>query len=312
MMHGIMFHHFHDGARHIKCQGSLDAQELEEVLDYYQNRYKLIPAREFYEKVLRNELDVDEACLTFDDTLKCQYDIAYPVLRSRGLTAFWFVNTLPLNGGISALEVYHHFRFKMFDNVDEFYETFFQCLQEMQADLRIDYNKAIENFDYNSYKRNATFYTYNDKKFRYVRDIILGEETYDRIMCVMMDKMGYQPKQVVSDLWFSVDDIRQLRSEDHIIGLHSHTHPTRLSALSYSEQLDEFRQNKEALTSYGIPIDTVSYPCNDYNSDTLTVMNKLDIKIGFSASMQTMGRGALEMPRENHTYIMEKVKQLKS
>lgn len=312
MMHGIMFHHFHDGDRHIKCQGSLDAQELEEVLDYYQNRYKLISAREFYEKVLRNKLDADEACVTFDDTLKCQYDIAYPVLRSRGLTAFWFVNTLPLNGGISELEVYHHFRFKMFDDVDTFYETFFQCLQEMQAELQIDYGKAIENFDYDSYKKNATFYTYNDKKFRYVRDIVLGEESYDRVMDAMMEKMGYHAQQFINDLWFSVDDIRQLCSEEHIIGLHSHTHPTRLTALSYSEQLDEFRQNKDILASYGVSADTASYPCNDYNSDTLSVMDKLNIQIGFSANMQTMGKGALEMPRENHAYIVKQMKQLKS
>lgn len=239
MMHGIMFHHFHDENKHIKCQGSLNAQELEELLDFYQNRYKLISAQEFREKVLRNELDCNEACLTFDDTLKCQYDIAYPVLKARGLTAFWFVNTLPLEGGVSALELYHHFRFKMFYNVDEFYETFFECVQELQKDLQIDYKKSIDNFDYNSYKKNATFYTYNDKKFRYIRDVILKGESYDKIMNIMMERKGYDAHKVVNDLWISVDDVKKLYGEDHIIGLHSHSHPTMLSALSYDEQLNE-------------------------------------------------------------------------
>ncbi|MDE5907428.1 MAG: polysaccharide deacetylase family protein [Lachnospiraceae bacterium] len=309
MMHGIMFHHFHDENKHIKCQGSLSAQELDELLDYYQNSYKLISAREFHEKVLGNKLDYNEACLTFDDTLKCQYDIAYPILKARGLTAFWFVNTLPLEGGISVLELYHHFRFKMFHDVDEFYETFFECVQELQKDFQIDYKKSIENFDYNSYKKNSTFYTYNDKKFRYIRDVILKEESYNQIMHIMMERKGYDAHKVVNDLWISVDDVHKLYGEDHIIGLHSHTHPTMLSALSYDEQLNEFRKNKEILASHNISVDTASYPCNDYNNDTLIIMNKLGIEIGFRANMQMLGSNTLEMPRENHTYIVDRMKR---
>lgn len=309
MMHGIMFHHFHDEGRHIRCQGSLNAQELEEMLDYYQNRYKLISAQEFYEKAISNKFDENEACLTFDDTLKCQYDIAYPVLKSRNLTAFWFVNTLPLVGGISVLELYHHFRFKMFSNVDEFYESFFHCVQEMQTELRINYSKSIEDFDADSYKKNSTFYTYNDKKFRYVRDIILRETLYDQVMNVMMEKAGYNARQFLNDLWLSINDIQELYKEDHIIGMHSHSHPTRLSALSYSEQLNEFKQNKDILFSYHIDANTASYPCNDYNTDTLAIMNRLNIKMGFCANMQTVGSNALQIPRQNHTYIMDEIRR---
>lgn len=31
MAHGIMFHHFHDDSRHIRCQGSIDAGQLEAI-----------------------------------------------------------------------------------------------------------------------------------------------------------------------------------------------------------------------------------------------------------------------------------------
>ena len=312
MMHGIMFHHFHDENKHIKCQGSLNAQELEKLLDYYQNTYKFISAQEFREKVLRNKLDNNEVCLTFDDTLKCQYDVAYPVLKARGLTAFWFVNTLPLEGEISVLELYHHFRFKMFRNIDEFYENFFQYVRELQKDLKIDYEKEIEKFDYTTYKMNSPFYTYNDKKFRYIRDVILKGESYDQVMHILMERKGYDPRKYINELWISVDEVRKLYSEDHIIGLHSHTHPTMLSALTYNEQLNEFKKNKEILSSYNILVDTASYPCNDYNNDTLLIMNKLDIKMAFLANMRMLGSDPLEMPRENHTYIMKRMKQSNS
>ena len=35
--HGIMFHHFH-GKNHIECQGSLSAEKLEEILEFYKEQ----------------------------------------------------------------------------------------------------------------------------------------------------------------------------------------------------------------------------------------------------------------------------------
>ena len=36
--------------------------------------------------------------VTFDDNLKCQYDIALPILDKYSLKAFWFIYTSPLDG----------------------------------------------------------------------------------------------------------------------------------------------------------------------------------------------------------------------
>ena len=51
----------------------------------------ILPADEWMARATSDRLDENDLCLTFDDALRCQYDVALPVLEKYGLTAFWFV-----------------------------------------------------------------------------------------------------------------------------------------------------------------------------------------------------------------------------
>ena len=79
--HAIMFHHFYDNKKHIYQQGAINENDLLNILDYYNEKYKIIDAREWLEKALKNKLDKEDVCLTFDDGLKCQYDISNNILK---------------------------------------------------------------------------------------------------------------------------------------------------------------------------------------------------------------------------------------
>ena len=123
-----MFHHFHNEL-HIKGQGSIDGDKFYEMLAFYAKKYNLISADEYLDKSQRGGLNENDVCITFDDGLKCQYDVAYPVLESfgaHGITAFFFVCSLPLTGGRESLEIYRHFRFFCFDDINDFYSSFFE------------------------------------------------------------------------------------------------------------------------------------------------------------------------------------------
>ena len=85
MTHGIMFHHFHDFERHIKCDGSIDSDDFEKLLDYYSKSHNIISADDYIKKLKSNTLRDSDVCLTFDDGLLCQYDVALPVLRKKGI-----------------------------------------------------------------------------------------------------------------------------------------------------------------------------------------------------------------------------------
>src|SRR4051812_45501260 len=113
--HGVMFHHFHD-ATHPAGQGSISAGQLRHMIESI-GPARILPAREFLWRAQHKTLRPTDICLTFDDNLRCQYDVALPVLREFGLTAFWFVYTSVLQGNVESLEIYRHFRMTQFVSV---------------------------------------------------------------------------------------------------------------------------------------------------------------------------------------------------
>lgn len=301
--HAIMFHHLHDGKKHIKCQGSISADDLRLMLDYYGREHNIISASDFRDKALNDSLDEKDVCLAFDDGLLCQYEVAYPVLKERGLNAFWFIYTSPQEGKLEKLEVYHHFRFSQFDDIEDYYGAFFSMVDKHLGGVEINSKYAF------SYKSEQKYYTPNDRKYRYIRDKILSAEEYDGILTSMMQEKGYRPAENASVLWIDEGQIRRLKNDGNLIGLHSHTHPTILGEWSREKQRREYQRNQDILSSItGSPIDSAAYPCQSYNADTLAVMHELNIRIGFRADMYTdslLGDPKLELPREDHSNIMK-------
>src|SRR3990167_6501841 len=109
--HGIMFHHFH-GEGHYVGQGSISGREFEDILQFVGLKRILNP-EEWLGRLETGQLKDEDLCLTFDDGLLCQFDVAFPVLEKYGLRAFWFVYSSVFEGKPSSkFEIYRVFRTK--------------------------------------------------------------------------------------------------------------------------------------------------------------------------------------------------------
>jgi len=302
--HGIMFHHFHD-TKHVNGQGAISAQQLEHIIEHYGNR--LLSANEWFSKAKANCLDTTDVCLTFDDALLCQYEIALPVLEQYNLTAFWFVYSSVLGGGIEKLEVYRKFRTVYFSTIDDFYDTFFATLKETEYHDMV--SNALSNYSHDNW-RHFPFYTANDTKFRFIRDTALGADRYNNIMDAIMTQYNIDIIDFSSDLWMKRDHLKTLIDSSHIVGLHSHTHPTQLSMLSAQEQEKEYRHNYAFLhEALGQAPKTVSHPCNSYSDVTISILRDLKIEIGFRANMENHLFSEYEFPREDHANVIRRIEQ---
>jgi peptidoglycan/xylan/chitin deacetylase (PgdA/CDA1 family) len=304
--HGMMFHHFHD-AHHPRGQGSISADQFRAMLHHINPR-QILPAKEFLDRANNNSLRPTDICLTFDDNLRCQYDIAVPVLKEFGLTAFFFVYTSVLQGNVEPLEIYRHFRMTQFACVEDFYKEFQRELA--RSPLSEVIAAALDDFDPKTYLADFSFYTDEDRRFRFLRDEILGPNRYHQIMNAMLAAAGIDPKIIAKDLWMSDDCLRELHNDDHVIGLHSHTHPTRLARFSGDAQHREYAQNftrlKNLLNEFPT---TMSHPCNSYNATTLNILHDLGIRLGFCANMSLSNPGPLELPREDHANILNQLEK---
>jgi peptidoglycan/xylan/chitin deacetylase (PgdA/CDA1 family) len=295
--HGIMFHHF-AGEGHPPVQGALGAEELEALLDA---RRSLLPAREWAARAEAGTLAEDDLCLTFDDSLRSAYDVARPVLERRGLTAFWFVYTSVVDGALDPFELDRQFRNRHFPSVDAFHEAFLDVVargahgEEVRARLR--------SFDPGTYLAEYTFYGEGDRRFRFVRDEVLGPARYRASMDALMAARGVERARLAENLWLDAVCLRRLHAAGHVVGLHSHTHPLRMAALPVAEQEKEYATNHERLRAIlGEAPLSMSHPSNSYSADTLRVLEGLGIRLGFRTDL-VPAASRLEHPRQDQAHL---------
>ncbi len=304
--HAIMFHHFHDEF-HPKGQGSISSSMFEKILTWLKKNYNLISADLYYKKVLENKLRKEDVCLSFDDALLCQYDIALPILEKNNLKAFFFIYSSPILGEPDFLEIFRYFRCIVYKSIDLFYMDFFNLVEANHKEKYVIKKKEFSSLDY---LKEFPFYTKNDKWFRYLRDIFLGKIKYTKLMKSLMKKKKFNYKKITSKLWMADKHLINLNKRGHIIGLHSYSHPTTMRMLPVYKQYEEYLKNKEHLEKVleKNSINSMSHPCGSYNKDTLEILKKLNINVGFrsNTSIQTI-KSALEIPREDHANLIKVV-----
>jgi peptidoglycan/xylan/chitin deacetylase (PgdA/CDA1 family) len=302
MGYGVMFHHFYND-NHCAGQGAISTGQLVALIEYL-GREKILSAREWFDKANRGELTENDICLTFDDALLCQYDIALPVLQDYSISAFWFVYSSVISGGIEMLEVYRKYRTTYFRDVEEFYSRFFTTISG--SDLAGIVETGLVGFEPEKYLSAYPFYSPDDRKFRYTRDRILGADRYHEVMKLMIEKDKINIREFSSDLWMQQKHLQRLHADGHIVGLHSHTHPTVLAELPELAQKAEYETNFQTLYEIiGEAPVTVSHPCNSYNSLTLNILKNMGIRLGFRANMEKHALSELEHPREDHINIIK-------
>lgn len=299
--HGVMFHHFHS-AHHPAGQGSIGGEQLIQVIESI-GPARILCAREFHWRAEHGTLRDADVCLTFDDNLRCQYEVALPVLEQFGLTAFWFVYTSVLQRNVEPLEIYRHFRMTQFSSVDSFYDAFFDALESSEHAAIA--HTLLEEFNPRTYLAGFPFYTERDRRFRFVRDEALGPARYCELMDQMIREAGTDIGEISKSLWMNDAAIRALHGAGHVIGLHSHTHPTRIAHLDEDSQRDEYFDNYAYLHQLLSERPTaMSHPCNSYNATTLSILRELGISLGFRSNMASGMASNLEYPREDHANLV--------
>ena len=307
--HGIMFHHFHDDGIHTKGQGSIDKDDFYKMINFI-GRNNILDADIFFEKFKNNKLKEKEVCLTFDDAIKCQIDVALPILEELKIKSFFFVYTSMFEGKPDNLEIFRYFRMNYFNNVDEFYNSFYQVLDKDLKTFFEDNNDKIK-----ATKIKFSHYSIEDIKFRLVRDIFLTKSHYEETMFLMLKEKQFNYKDFFKKLFFQKDDLIRLDSLGHLVGLHSHNHPTLLEKLNYDEQKNEYEKCLSSISNIldkpKNEIKYMSHPCGSYNKDTFEILKELGIELGFKQimtiepekGMKKINNSFLEIARQDHAEI---------
>ena len=311
--HGILFHHFHDNGIHLKGQGSIDKDDFYKMINFI-GRNNILDADVFFEKLKNNKLKDKEVCITFDDAIKCQIDVALPVLEELKIKSFFFVYTSMFEEKPDNLEVFRYFRMNYFNSVDEFYDNFYKVLDK---DLKTFFENNNDKIKEKKIK--FPFYSIEDIKFRLVRDIFLTKIQYEETMFIMLKEKKLNYKDFFKKLFFQKDDLKKLDTLGHLIGLHSHNHPTLLEKLNYDEQKNEYKKCISLISSIldkpKNEIKSMSHPCGSYNNDTLKILKELGVELGFKQiitpepekGMKKVNNSFLEIARQDQANIYKRM-----
>lgn len=299
--HGIMFHHFHSES-HQPTQGSIDRATLRALIKHIGLEW-ILPAAEFHERALAGTLPQHARCLTFDDGLRCQYDVALPVLRDFKLTAFWFVSTGPLTGEPITHELHRAFRDACYSSRDPFYLDFEETTDSLWPERGL--RGALDAGGTNKYLAEFDFYTPIERRYRYLRDRLLKPDEVNQVVIHMAQRRGAELERFASRRWMTGAMLRELHATGHVIGLHSHSHPTALANLPPEAQRREYAINQSKLRILlGEEPTAVGHPCNSYTPTTLEILRELGVRLGFRANMASTDGSLLELPREDHMNLV--------
>lgn len=299
--HGVTFHHF-SGQGHPLGQGAITSERFEQILNFI-GAHRFLPARAWQAGVEQGSLAPESLCLTFDDNLRCQYDVAVPVLDRLNMTAFFFVSSGALTNEPEMIEIYRYFRTVAFADIDSFYDSFWRQIAQSPYHARV--MQALEGFVPARHLAAYPFYSDGDRTFRYVRDEVLGETLFSEIMDAMIVDHGFDVTEIGQRLWMDAACLRDLHRRGHVIGLHSHDHPTRLDRLPRSQQMAQYQKNQDVLTEIlGEKPTSAAHPCNAYSAETLEILASLGVTLAFRSNMRPVsGAGLLELPRQDKTNI---------
>ena len=105
MSHSIMFHHFH-GTHHPKTQGSINTEQFESIISWLSKGFNILDPQEYKNKIFNNTILKKDICLSFDDALLSQFDIAFPILQKKKIKAFFFIYSTPFLGKTNHMEIF--------------------------------------------------------------------------------------------------------------------------------------------------------------------------------------------------------------
>lgn len=301
----VMFHHFH-GGEHAPSPGSIDAPTLDRLLASIALEKSILNAETFAEKVADGKIDSSDTCLTFDDALKCQFEIAMPVLEARGLTGYFFVYSSAFERGGAELEVFRNFRSQRYDSTDRFLDDLLDVLAEKFRAIRTTLDETFRS----DYLAQYSFYSLSDRRLRFLRDEILRPDEYTSAMRVLMERQGIDPEDSRRRLMMSEDDLRCLCSRGHQVGLHSHSHPTRIDQLGSEVVRSEYERNFAFIEhSTGTKPVSMSHPCGRYSIDSLDALRDLGIIVGFiDTPAPNVESDPLRIPRDDHSDLVRALK----
>lgn len=272
-----------------------------EHLDYLENNYRVLSPEEFIESYNNACFPENSTLLTFDDGLSDHYNIVFPELQKRKLTALFFVSTRPFLE-LKMLQIHKtHHLFGKYGYIwlkKQFEE---RCNPEHTS----VYEEALLS------DKVSSAYPYDNKsiaEFKYLINYLINKDVVDSIISAIFAEF-FDEKECIRKFYLSESNIVQMIEAGMSVGLHGHSH-TPFAQLEYN---DIYRELSLSIQWYkkltGVNPIFISYPFGDLNSVnnlSLSAVTSSGLQYGFLA-VNTDNTNALTLSRLDCVELTNKI-----
>jgi peptidoglycan/xylan/chitin deacetylase (PgdA/CDA1 family) len=209
--------------------------------------------------------------LTFDDGLREQYEIALPVLKSKGIKAMFFVSTM----GIETQKVCNVHKIHLIRSIISDAEFIDYIFRETGVSIK------------ESEKEVATqFYRFDNasaSQLKYLLNVLLDTDQSTFVVSHMFEQLFNEVK-IHEQLYMDNAQIREL-GYHNMLGSHAHSH-IPLGILAPQEIRDELSSSKAILTRLAnTSIKHISYPYGSgraVNQQVFDIADTVGYKYGYT------------------------------
>ena len=261
-----MFHYVEKNFPYYHFDKDLFEKKLIEII----KNNKIISLKDLDNAISNNKIpDNNYVMLTFDDGTKDHYCYVSKILNKYGCSGLFFITSSIFDKKVLNIQILH--KLLSLNKFDEMYDILLSELNKI--------NYPIDNINIKS--------TFDDKKVAVFKQLLqykLPIEIRDKILKILIDK--YNISSDCNDYYINIEQLKEMKQNGMYIGLHTRSHPN-LALLNYEEQLEEIYSNLLVLKNNDLVDDkllSLAYPYGCYNSDTIKILKKLNIKYAFKVS----------------------------
>lgn len=229
-------------------------------LNFLRKHFSLIGIGDVKKYLDRNDLPKKTCIITFDDGLRCHYDIIAPLMAKYDFPAAFFISTKPIVK-------------KEANNIHKSHFVRANCKPELILEVVYSYLKSYGiNVDIDDRALIRKHYRYDDfeiARIKYLINYILPKEISRTIIDYLFNDIVKDEKSFCEEWYMTPTEVATLQQRFQCIGSHAYSHQP-LAGLSDRQSYLEISKSKELLESItGEKIVAISYPLGNPNAVSL-------------------------------------------
>ena len=180
----------------------------------------------------------ERACVvTFDDGLRCQVELALPVLERLGVPATFFLPARPLAEGCA---LFVHKVHALRERLDE--QVFLRRLRRVLAERGLDVGPVLE-------EEARAHYRYDppeSAEVKYLLNMALPLEHREPVVAALFEEVFPDEAAFCRELYMGPEEVAELERDHRAVGAHSYAHEP-LALLGEAELADDLERSVAAL-----------------------------------------------------------------